>query len=300
MTSGRSVEKKRLRQVYFQHDRINMNQSPNHMKKLIVILILLIISWQQAWSYVIITGIIDGPLEGGAPKALELYLSGFEELRFYTFYRSVNGGPFGSGSGSVATFDGAWGDTFVYLVKPDHVEAFHAVFGNEGCYAHVIPAGIISGNGNEAFQIRDSTGTVVIDQVWWENAEDSYRDSYWYRNHGTGPDSCWQSSNWVALGNDGLDGLDEAGLRAAVPFGSYAIVWSGPGADWNDPANWSSLAPPSHHSNVLIPFIAPVFPTIDNGPENPAHCKTLYLEAGVSLTIPPGKILLVNAENTIP
>ncbi len=174
----------------------------------------------SASASVIMTGILDGDLAGGTPKAIELYIDGTEDLSNYTIERSANGGAFGSG----VALSGSYTDEFVYLVGTgfDGVLQFEAVFGTSGDFANVWADAVISGNGDDGFRILDA-GLTVIDQVWYEDTNDSYRDSYWYRNDFTGPDGGWVPANWTTPGNSALDGLDEAGHAAAVPFGTYVI-----------------------------------------------------------------------------
>jgi hypothetical protein len=266
----------------------------NMLKKGMAMMLILLAGWQNvARPGVMITGILDGTLTGGCPKAIEIYVSGTENLNYYEIWRSLNGAPFGSGTGAISSLFGTYTNTFVYLVKIDHVDAFHDVFGNEGIYANVFPMGIISGNGNDGFQLRQKVGSVVIDQVWLEDATDSYLDSYWYRKHGTGPDGGWDPSAWETPGNDALDGLDEAGLRAAVPFGTYAITWQGLTASWSDSANWSTGIPPSFQTNVLVPETVNNFPVIGNPPENAAVCMNLTVRDSACLTVNAGKALTV-------
>jgi hypothetical protein len=266
----------------------------NRWNKRMASLLILLAGWQMtARPGVIITGLLHGTLTGGSPKAIELFITGTENLYNYEVWRSLNGAPFGSGSGSISSMTGIFTNTFVFLVKSDQVDAFHSVFGDEGIFANVLPMSIISGNGNDGFQVRLKTGSVIIDQVWLEDAAYSYRDSFWYRKHGTGPDSGWLSSAWETPGNDALDGMDEAGLRAAVPFGTYAITWTGLTSMWNDSSNWSSGIPPSFQTNVLITGTAAIFPVIDNQPENPAVCLNLTVADTASLTVNAGKALTV-------
>lgn len=248
----------------------------------------------RGFGGVIITSILDGTLTGGAPKAIELFISGTENLGNYQVWRSLNGAPFGSGAGAVVALSGTYSNTFVYLVKTDHLGAFADVFGNEGIYAHVISLGIISGNGNDGFQIRVSATSQVVDQVWMEDASDSYLDSYWYRKHGTGPDGGWAPPHWETPGNDALDGMDEAGLRAAVPFGTYAISWQGLTAAWNDPSNWLPAMVPSGETNVMIPGDRALQPVIMNAPENPAVCMNLEIPDTAAVTLAPGAMLIVS------
>lgn len=243
---------------------------------------------------ILITGILDGTLAGGMPKAIELFIAGTEDLGGYEIWRSTNGAAFGSGTGSVAPLSGTFSDTFVFLVKLDQVATFHAVFGDSGIYANVIPLSIINGNGNDAFQVRDTSGLVIMDQVWLEDATDSYRDSFWQRQDGTGPDGGWIESNWYTPGNDALDGLDEAGLKAAVPFGTYAIEWTGITDEWSDPLNWNPHMVPSINTNTLVGASQANFPVVRNALQMPAYCMSLTLISGAILSIETGKQLVVS------
>jgi hypothetical protein len=256
--------------------------------------------WQMtARPGVMITGLLHGTLSGGSPKAIELFISGTENLNDYEVWRSLNGATFGSGSGSISSMNGFYANTFVFLVKSDQVEAFHSVFGNEGIFANVLPMSIVSGNGNDGFQVRLKAGSVVIDQVWLEDATYSYRDSYWYRKHGTGPDGGWLPSAWETPGNDALSGMDEAGLQAAVPFGTYSVMWLGISADWNNSSNWSTGTLPSFQTNVLIPETAVNFPVIDNLPEDPAVCMNLTVADTARLSVNASKALTVHGNLTM-
>lgn len=250
----------------------------------------------EAHCDVILTGMMDGTLTGGKPKAIELYIAGTENLGGYEIWRSQNGDPFGAGLGSKAALSGIYTNTFVYLVKSDQVGEFQGVFGTSGFYAHVIPLALVSGNGNEGFQIRDTVGDVVVDQVWMEDPTDSYRDSFWYRQHGTGPDGGWEAVSWWTPGNDALDGLDEAGLQAAVPFGTYGQVWRGFTSAWDDADNWTTSHIPGAGSNVFIPDTAASFPVISNAPSAPAECYNLTVKEGAILTVAPGKALTVHGD----
>jgi hypothetical protein len=262
-------------------------------KRMAVLLILLAGGYYTARSGVIITGLLDGTLDGGCPKVVELYVTGTENLNYYEIWRSLNGAPFGSGTGAKASMSGVFTDTFVYLVKTDHEFAFHDVFGYDGVFANVVLMGIINGNGNDGFQVRQKVGSVVIDQVWLESNTDSYRDSYWYRKHGTGPDGGWNPSAWETPGNDELDDLDQDGLQATVPFGTYSFTWQGLTADWNNPSNWSPGSLPSFQTNVLISQDVANFPVITNLPESPAACWNLTLADTAMLKVEAGKSLTV-------
>jgi hypothetical protein len=275
-----------------------MMKGRNKSGRRVFILMILLNVWGVRGE-VVITSILDGTLTGGAPKAIELFVTGTENLGNYQVWRSLNGAPFGSGAGAVVLLSGTYTNTFVYLVKTDHLGAFADVFGDEGIFANVISLGIISGNGNDGFQIRVAATSQVVDQVWMENATDSYLDSYWYRNHGTGPDGGWNPAKWETPGNDALDGLNEAGLRAAVPFGTYAIVWQGLSASWNEPSNWIPQLVPSPQTNVLIGPEAQVVPYVDNPPATPAVCMNLDITDTASLVVAEGAVMVIYGNLTV-
>ncbi len=245
---------------------------------------------------VCLTGILDGTLYGGKPKVIELFISGTEDLGAYEIWRSQNGDPWGAGMGSRILLNGIYSNTFVFLVKYDQVADFHIVFGDTGIYANVIPLGIVSGNGNEGFQIRDTLTWSVTDQIWLEDPTETYRDSYWYRKSGTGPDGGWLVENWYSPGNDALDDLDTLELRAAVPFGSYEIAWNGMDTDWNNSDNWTSGTVPGPQVNVLIRDLSENYPLITNLASSPAGCMNLRILPGASLSIEPGRALTVSGK----
>ncbi len=170
-----------------------------------------------------ITGIVDGDLSGGNPKAIELYVEGTVDLTGWQVWRAANGGAFTS----VGTLAGTYTDEFVYLVGSANngVAQFDAVFGTSGDFANrPLVSTQINGNGDDSFQIRLPDGVTVIDQVWEANTDDIYRDSFLYRQNCTGPDGAnWIASNWIIPGNGELDGLDASQHTAAIPFGTWEL-----------------------------------------------------------------------------
>jgi uncharacterized protein len=166
----------------------------------------------------ILTGILDGDLSGGQPKALEIYVNGTVDFTGWTIERSSNGNAFGTSSNLDSL--GVVTDSFVYLV--DLTAPFVSLFGTSGDFANTFEIGNISHNGDDAYRILNS-GASVVDQVWLEDTNNSYQDSWIYRNDFTGPDGGWVPSNWTFGGNGLLDGLDAAGQAAATPFGTYVI-----------------------------------------------------------------------------
>ncbi|MEM6394494.1 MAG: PEP-CTERM sorting domain-containing protein [Planctomycetota bacterium] len=162
---------------------------------------------------VILTGILDGDLSGGDPKAIELYVSGTEDLADFDLERAANDAIFDFSIGLSGTFT----DEFVYIVNTSDLDDFEAIFGTTGDFANVITSTSITGNGNDAFRIVE--GTTVIDQISTGGVVE-YADGFLYRVDGTGPDGGFVIGNFTS---GSVDGLDITEYAATVPFGTYAI-----------------------------------------------------------------------------
>lgn len=181
---------------------------------------------RTAQAEVIITGILDGTLLGGDPRAIELYIDGtvnFDDG--WIMQRQSGANPFGGSLSAEFSLTGTYSNEFVYVVNSGDIGDFQNVFGVTGDFANIISISTsVNGNGNDAFRLLDPTNT-VIDQTGGDEGDDTdiYEDSYLYRISGTGPDGGWNAAHWLAPGNNLLDGFDEAEIAAAVPFGTYVI-----------------------------------------------------------------------------
>lgn len=194
----------------------------NLLKKSLLLPLAALVMSSSLSAEVIITAIVDGDLAGGNPKAIELYVVGTEDLANYTIEKSSNGGAFGNSN----TLEGTYTDQFVYISSnAGENPGFADVFGTEGDLANVIIWSNANGNGDDAYRILDADLN-VIDQVWTEDTNDIYKDSFMYRNDETGPDAGWVEANWNIPGNAFLDGMDAAEHVAAIPLGTYEYVAS--------------------------------------------------------------------------
>lgn len=171
---------------------------------------------------ILISGIVDGPLAGGTPKALELYVtSDIADLSGYGIELVSNAD---SSAGAIETaFSGsAVAGSFLYVAS-ETVE-FANVFG----FAPTFTTGDVNHNGDDDFYLY-GPGNTLID-VWGgsdtiDNSGTAYDivDSWAYRVSGTGPNTTFTVSEWTIAPIDSLDGLDAAETNAAVPFGTYAV-----------------------------------------------------------------------------
>lgn len=169
----------------------------------------------------IITGVMDGPLSGGTPKAVELYATAdIADLSIYGIELVSNAGSTG---GAVETaFSGSMLAGEFYYVASE-APNFTAVFG----FAPDLVTGDANHNGDDDFYIYKNG--VAIDTWGGSDGVDNtgtdadILDSWAYRNDGAGPNTTFTASEWTIAAPNSLDGLDAAGTAAAVPFGTYQI-----------------------------------------------------------------------------
>lgn len=179
----------------------------------------------------IITGLLDGPVTGGLPKAVEFYaLTDIPDLSIYGFGSANNGG---GSDGEEFTFpaDAVPQGTHIWVATESSV--FESYFGFPPTYTDNLAPSI---NGDDAIELF-CNGTVidvfgVIDQdgtgTDWE-----YTDGWAYRIANTGPDgSFFVTSNWIFSGPDALDGSNtNATASQPFPIGSFSSSSTGICAD---------------------------------------------------------------------
>ncbi|RZW55684.1 MAG: T9SS type A sorting domain-containing protein [Flavobacteriaceae bacterium] len=195
------------------------------MKKLYFLFVALIVSSISFGQDLVITGVIDGPLPGGTPKGLELYvINNIADLSIYGIESSTNGAP------AVAqefTFPAvaATAGQFIYIASeapnftqylgfaPDYVDGVIGVNGDDPVILYM--------NGG----IVDILGTFVdgTGQPW------EYLDGWAYRVDGQGPTATFSGAEWTFSGPNALDGCDlgddtgtNAGCGSVFPVGTYS------------------------------------------------------------------------------
>ena len=173
-----------------------------------------------ASAQLVITGVIDGPLTGGVPKAIELIaLDDIADLSLYGLGSANNGG---GSDGEEFTFpaDAVSAGTFIYVASED--VGFTDFFG----FAPDYTSGAMSINGDDAVELFYMGG---VSDVFGDINQDGsgtdweYLDGWAYRVGYTGPDGeTFVLGNWTFSGINALDG-ETTNATAAVPFplGSY-------------------------------------------------------------------------------
>lgn len=176
----------------------------------------------SANAQLILTGVIDGPLSGGTPKAIELYVtSDIADLSLYGVELVSNAG---SSTGAIETFFSGSATAGQFLYVATEAVEFENVFG----FAPNFLTNDVNHNGDDDFYIY-GPGNTLLD-VWGgsdglDNTGESYDilDSWAYRLDGTGPSTVFEASEWTIAPVDSLDGLDAAGVASTVPFGTYQV-----------------------------------------------------------------------------
>ncbi|VAW42857.1 Alkaline phosphatase, partial [hydrothermal vent metagenome] len=186
----------------------------------------------------LITGVFDGPLTGGIPKAIELYVvNDIPDLSIYGVGSANNGG---GTDGEEFTFpaDAATAGDFIYLASES--TGFNDFFG----FAPNYTAGAASINGDDAIELFENG--VVIDTFGDINVDGNgepweYLDGWAYRVSGTEADSTiFNIANWTFSGPNAMDG-ETSNATAVTPFplGTFAplVGDAAPSVASTDPAN---------------------------------------------------------------
>jgi predicted extracellular nuclease/endonuclease I len=172
---------------------------------------------------IIISGVIDGPLSGGIPKAIELFVvNDIVDLSVCGIGSANNGG---GSDGQEFTFDAVSASAGDIIYVASESAGFSAFFG----FAPDYTSGAAAINGDDAVElfcadeVVDTFGDINTDGSGkaWE-----YLDGWAYRNANTGPDgSTFVLANWTFSGKNALDGTStNASADPAFPVGTFFVA----------------------------------------------------------------------------
>ncbi|MEO0997149.1 MAG: lamin tail domain-containing protein, partial [Pseudomonadota bacterium] len=172
----------------------------------------------------VISGVIDGPLTGGTPKAVEIYvINDVADLSVYGLGSANNGG---GSDGEEFTFPAAAASAGQYLYVASEAPQFTAFFGAAPDYT----SSAASINGDDAIElfqngsVIDVFGDIDVDgtgQPW------DHVDGWAYRVSDTGPDGAtFVLANWSFSGPNALDG-ETSNATAATPFPAGTFTTAG-------------------------------------------------------------------------
>ncbi|UPS92266.1 MULTISPECIES: lamin tail domain-containing protein [unclassified Bizionia] len=178
-----------------------------------------------ATNSLVLTAVFDGPLGGGTPKGVEIYvLQNVADLSLYGLGSANNGGGTDGQEFTFPAVSASAGD-FIYVAS-EAVE-FANFFGFAPDYTASGPMGINGDDAVELFEngvVIDTFGDINVDGTGeaWE-----YTDGWAYRVSDTGPDGGFVIANWSFSGIDALDGeTTNAAAVTPVPVGSYSNTLS--------------------------------------------------------------------------
>ncbi|MFK7781913.1 T9SS type A sorting domain-containing protein [Psychroserpens sp.] len=191
------------------------------MKKLYFLLVTILVTSLSFGQDLIITGTYDGPLSGGTPKGVELYVvNDITDLSIYAL-GSANNGQGTDGEEFTFPADSATSGDFIYVST--EAPNFTAFFG----FAPNYTDGSMAINGDDAVELFQN-GTVV-DVFGDINTDGSgepwdYLDGWAYRVDGSGPDgTTFALANWTFGGVDSLEGgMTNADANVSFPIGTYS------------------------------------------------------------------------------
>jgi hypothetical protein len=186
------------------------------MKKIILLFVFIsLAAASHVNAQLIITGAFDGPLTGGIPKGVEIFV--YEDVADLSIFGLGSANNGGGTDGEEFTFptDAVTAGDFIYVAS-DSV-SFNAFFGFDPNYT----SGAMLINGDDAVElfknglVYDIFGDINVDgsgQPW------DYLDGWAYRVNDTGPDdSTFVLANWTFSGINALDG-ETSNATAATPF----------------------------------------------------------------------------------
>jgi hypothetical protein len=170
----------------------------------------------------VLTGVFDGPLTGGTPKGVEIFVSqDIPDLSLFGLSGVFNGG--GSSNGNVGfefPADAVSAGSYIYVTTD--AARFLEFFGFEADYV----SNTVNINGDDAMElyengvIIDTFGDVDTDGTGepWE-----YLDGWAYRVDNTGPDGTnFVLANWTFSGVNELEGgTTNAETTSPFPIGTY-------------------------------------------------------------------------------
>jgi hypothetical protein len=170
----------------------------------------------------LITGIVDGTLSGGTPKALELFaLTNISDLSLYGVELVSNAGTSAGALESTFSSVSLAAGSFYYVSTASSADEFLTVFG----FSPDHTTNDVNQNGDDDLYIYGPSGLLDVwggsDGLINDNTDHDLTDSYAYRNNDVSNNISFTVSEWTVAGRDALDGLDAAGHDAAIPFGTY-------------------------------------------------------------------------------
>lgn len=199
------------------------------MKKIYFLLLTLLISAASIGQDMVLTGVFDGPLTGGVPKLIEIYvINDIPDLSLYGVESANNG----AASAGVAEYtfpaDAKTAGSYIYLGFDNNAGVdFLTYFGVALDYNN----NVANNNGDDAILLyKNATVIDVFGVVGTDGTGEAWEtlDGWAYRSNNTGPDgSTFVLGSWTFSGIDAADGCaTNATCTSVYPIGTYTTTLS--------------------------------------------------------------------------
>ena len=170
----------------------------------------------------IFTGMLDGPLTGGLPKAIEIYVvDDIDDMSLYGIAKAANGAASPGAPSYTFPAGTAEAGTFIYLSVGS--AEFETYFGFAPDYA---VGDVVNNNGDDAMELYyDGTAYENMGEVGVDGTGEpwDHLDGWMYRIDGTGPTIPFVHTEWYYSGINATDG-ETSNASAAIPWpiGTYS------------------------------------------------------------------------------
>lgn len=208
-----------------------------------------------ACDRMILTGIFDGPLTGGTPKGIELFVyRDISDLSLFGFGSATNGG---GSDGIEFNFPQKTIPANTYLYLTNDSTAFHDFFG----FAPNFEDNSAGVNGDDAVELFCKQGASKVIDVFGDIDVDGtgsdweYTDGWVYRKDLTATDrSDFIITNWHYSGRNALEGGNtNSTVKTSFPIGTYKNATSSTNCPENNQLPVGNIADGTYYAaNTLI------------------------------------------------
>ncbi len=186
----------------------------------------------------IISAVFDGPLSGGTPKGVELYvINNIADLSIYGVGTTFNGG---GSNGADFTFPAVAATAGSYITITSSSAEFLAYFGVAADYTN----GSFSINGDDAIELFENGA--LIDVFGDVNADGTgtaweYLDGWAARVTGSTPTATFAVGDWTFSGINAIDGCTtNAACTSVIPNGAFTTPSTASLSPWGGPFAFST------------------------------------------------------------
>ena len=190
-------------------------------KKFSICAALIGLAASHAQAELVITSVFDGPLPGGLPKGIELYVT--EDIADLSIYGvdSANNGAISPGEDFTFPSVSATAGQYIYLAT--ETAQFNSYFGFEPDYTD---SSAVSINGDDAILLFENG--IIVDRFGVEGEDGTnqpweYLDGWAYRVDGSARNDVFTLGEWTLSGRNALDGETSNSTAASpVPVGTFS------------------------------------------------------------------------------